>query len=87
MAAMTIMSVLSVQAEKTAQLIWTAGNATITFIYDEKVYNEGDSYNGQDIASVYVWKKHDVFWGLDSEVTSSLTKSIIDKSFKDFSPI
>jgi hypothetical protein len=38
------MSIASMQAEKVAQAIWTAGNTTLTFIYDEFRHRESDRY-------------------------------------------
>ena len=42
---------------KTAQAIWTAGNTTLTFTYEEPV-SVGSTYNGQTVSAV--WSGTDV---------------------------
>ena len=83
--------------EKVAQAIWTKGNTTLTFIYDEKVYKEGDLFNGQIVTNVWNDKCEDyedgsiykTYWNCEyykwnDDVRTSLTRAEFDKSFADF---
>ncbi len=86
----------TVKAEKTAKAIWTAGNTTMTFVYDERTYNDdgNDTYGGETITNV--WKENEVIGNdLDPDsgqrkwtntVKSSLTKVVFAESFKDARP-
>ena len=86
------MSIASMQAEKVAQAIWTAGNTTLTFIYDETVYNEGDTFNGEIVTNV--WKGVDLnktlaeqyVYKWNKALQESITKAVFKESFKDFAP-
>ena len=94
---MAAMSIASMQAEKVAQAIWTAGNTTLTFIYDETVYNEGDTFNGETVTNVWSGEKlsQQYTMGLygyftndnwNEEVRGNMTTAVFDESFKDFAP-
>lgn len=80
----------TVKAEKTAKAIWTAGNTTMTFVYDERTYNVGDTYGVETITNV--WEGNEVIGDVSGQrkwtntVSSSLTKVVFDESFKDASP-
>ena len=94
-ALMAAMGVASMQAEKVAQAIWTAGNTTLTFIYDETVYNEGDTFNGETVTNVWSGEKlsqqykdygYIVIDNWNYEVIGNMTTAVFDESFKDFAP-
>ena len=83
----------TVKAEKTAKAIWTEGtegNTTMTFVYDDKTYDAGDSYGGAPITNVWEGNKviGDVSSGREwtNTVKSSLTKVVFAESFKDARP-
>jgi len=87
----------TVKAEKTAKAIWTAGNTTMTFVYDDETYNvydetthkPNDSYGGHKITNF--WEGNDVIGNVGlrkwtNTVSSSLTKVVFAESFKGASP-
>lgn len=84
---------------KVAQVIWTDGNKTLTFICDDKQYKKGDTFNGQTVTTV--WSGEDVTnttthgWSKSSMTSNGqfvatggsaykkLEKLVIDPSFAD----
>ena len=83
---------MAAHAENIAQVIWTEGNTTLTFLSSENLYAQGDDLNGQTVTNV--WSGEDVTnsptwfyhpkW--NSSVNSSLTTVVFDESFKDVKP-
>ena len=71
---------------KTAQAIWTAGNTTLTFTYEEPVSVRG-TYGGQTVTAV--WSGTDVTAtgttnpGWLTTVKGSLTTVVFKSVFKD----
>ena len=79
----------TVKAEKTAKAIWTednTGNKTMTFVYDEKTYNAGDTYDGETITNVWVGNSFQPAGWYNTTASSSLTKVVFAESFKDARP-
>lgn len=74
---------------KTAQAIWTAGNTTLTFTYEEPV-SVGSTYNGQTVSAV--WSGTDVTAtginnpGWVNTVKGSLTAVVFKQSFQSVKP-
>ena len=93
---MALASTLSAQAEKVAQAIWTAGNTTLTFIYDETVYNEGDIFKGETVTNVWngdmLSQQYETYWGetwennWNDDVKNNMTTAVFEMSFKGFAP-
>ena len=81
-----------VEGSQIAQIVWTDGNKTLTFMY-KYPYKEGDKYNGMKVTKV--WKGNDV---LKSGVYTSGGKTgtvwsfynpqtvVFDESFADMQP-
>ncbi|MBP5339480.1 MAG: BspA family leucine-rich repeat surface protein [Prevotella sp.] len=81
-AVLAMMSVLSVQAEKTAKAIKTDGNATLTFLYDETNYYYESSFNGQIVTKVL---SEDQLKNRQCG-NENVTTVVFDKSFADYYP-
>lgn len=83
---MVAMSVASAQAEKVAQAIWTAGNTTLTFIYDETEYNEGDTFNGETVTNVWKGEELNNGYNWNKNLQASIKKAVFEESFKNYAP-
>ena len=74
---------------KTAQAIWTAGNTTLTFTYEEPV-SVGSTYNGKKVTNVWsgraVTATGDNLPGWNETVKGSVTKVVFNSSFKNVQP-
>ncbi|MBQ8050850.1 MAG: BspA family leucine-rich repeat surface protein [Bacteroidaceae bacterium] len=89
LAALTLVSSMTMWAVKTPQAIWTEGNTTLTFINFETVYAEGSTYNGQAVTRV--WSGSGVTQTLSipqwqSIISGKTTTVVFDQSFKDVRP-
>ena len=89
---LAVLLALTMRAENIAQVIWTGGNTTLTFLSSETLYAVGDNYNG--LAVTAVWNGGDVTaspstgapaWKI-SAVYSTLTTVVFDESFKNVHP-
>ena len=76
---------------KTAQALWCAGNNTLYFIYDSKLYEAGEKYNGVTVTQV--WSGTDVTSTSDNTapawqnvVKETCTSVVFHSSFKDARP-
>ena len=68
-----------------AQVIWTAGNTTLTFVASDDLYAVGDTYNGEAITNVWTtFNTSTPAW--TNVVQSTLTHIVIDESFKTVKP-
>ena len=68
-----------------AQVIWTAGNTTLTFVASDDLYAVGDTYNGEAITNVWTtFNTSTPAW--TNVVQSTLTHIVIDESFNSFKP-
>lgn len=81
---------IGIWAQKTAQVIWTEGNATLTFINSETVYAKGDNFNGETVTEVWSGSRvtntgSTPYW--QTVVWRTLTTAVFDESFKDVRPL
>ena len=58
----------------------------MTFVYDEKTYNAGDTYDGETITNVWVGNSFQPAGWYNTTASSSLTKVVFAESFKDARP-
>ena len=89
----TLLFATTAWSAKTAQAIWTEGNTTLTFTYEEPV-SVGSTYNGQKVTNV--WSGTAVTasntpgwvdpWTFNSPVQISLTTVEFKASFKNVKP-
>ena len=80
-----LLATICTWASPTAQLLWCSDNTTMYFIYTEKVYTPGETWDGQTITNV--WSGDDVLhqqyqttWHLT--VGYVATTAVIDRSFQ-----
>ena len=89
----TLLFATTAWSAKTAQAIWTEGNTTLTFTYEEPV-SVGSTYGGQKVTNV--WSGTAVTasntpgwvdpWTFNSPVQISLTTVEFKASFKNIKP-
>ncbi len=81
-----IATALMTWAQKTPQVIWTEGNTTLTFLNDETVYAPGDSYNGQEVTTVW---QGDAVTNITNPgwPNNRVTTVVFDSSFSSVRPI
>ena len=77
---------------QTAKAIWTAGNTTLTFVYNTTNYTAGTSkYNGQTVTNVWTGAQITATTTTEAPawnavVSGTLTKVVFDASFKNVKP-
>ena len=70
------------------QVVWTEGNATLTFISSENLYAPGDTFNGETVTDVWITfntgETDSPKWL--NTVQSTLTHVVFDDSFASYLP-
>ena len=70
------------------QVVWTAGNTTLTFISSENFYGPGDTFNGETVTDVWIsFNTEEIStpkWL--STVQGALTHVVFDNSFASYLP-
>ena len=70
------------------QVVWTAGNTTLTFVSSENLYGAGDAFNGETVTDVWISFNtgDDIYPKWQSTVKGTLTHAVFDDSFASYLP-